>query len=77
MPTDNRGRLEGEPFTYRVTKDGSVRIAYRGATVTVLKGKPATRLTTLLATAEPGQVQLALAKATGNFKRGNERRDHG
>jgi hypothetical protein len=77
MPTDSRGRLAAEPFTYQVTKDGAIRIAHEGKVVATLVGKPAARLATLLATAEPDQVQLALAKATGNFKRGNERRsDH-
>ena len=74
MPTDSRGRLEAEPFTYQPTKDGDVRIACQGKVVTVLAGKPAARLMATLASAEPDQVQLALAKATGNFKRGNERR---
>ena len=77
MPTDSRGRLEAEPFTYQVTKDGNIRIAHEGKTVTILKGKPAARLMTAIASAEPDGVQLALAKATGNFKRGNERRERG
>lgn len=75
MPTDSRGRLEAEPFSYAVTKDGGVRIAHAGRVVTVLKGKPATKLVTALQAAETSQVQLILAKATGNFKRGNERPD--
>lgn len=73
MPTDSRGQLAAAPFTYRVTKDGDVRIAHEGKVVAVLAGKPAARLAAALATAEPAQVQLALAKATGNCKRGNER----
>lgn len=77
MPTDSRGRLDAEPFTYQLTKDGAVRIAHEGRVVTVLTGKPAARLMTIVSSAEPREVQLALAKATGNFKRGNERRDHG
>lgn len=75
MPTDNRGRLDAEPFTYQLTKGGVVRIAHEGKVVTVLTGKPAARLMTIVASAEPREVQLALAKATGNFKRGNERRE--
>lgn len=77
MPTDSRGRLDAEPFTYQLTKDGAVRIAYEGKVVTVVTGKPAARLMTAIASAEPHRIQLALAKATGNFKRGNERRDRG
>lgn len=75
MPTDSRGRLEAEPFSYQVTKDGGVWIAHEGRVVTVLKGKPAAKLVAALQAADGSRVQLILAKATGNFKRGNERSD--
>lgn len=71
---DARGRLESEPFEHRVTKDGSVRISYGGRVVTTVAGEQARRLVTALATADQRATQLLLAKATGNFKRGNERR---
>ena len=75
MPTDSRGQLAAEPFSYQITKDGGVRIAHEGRVVTVLKGKPAAKLVTIIQAAEANQVQLILAKATGNFKRGSERPD--
>jgi len=56
-----------------VTKDGQVRISYEGRLVSTLAGEQADRLGRRLERAEPAQVQLLLAKATGNFKRGNER----
>jgi hypothetical protein len=61
-------------FSYRVHKDGTVRIAYRGAVVTTLAGKDAARFLARLDGADATRAQLAMAKATGNFKRGNERR---
>lgn len=73
-PVDARGRLEAEPFEHRTTKDGRVRISYAGKVVATVAGEQATRLVEGLATADDRAAQLLLAKATGNFKRGNERR---
>jgi hypothetical protein len=39
----------------------------------VVTGARAAKLTSELPTMNPEEKQLALAKATGNFKRGNER----
>ena len=63
-----------EGFSYTVTKDGRVRIAFRGRHVVTVAGRRAERLEADLAGAGGEQAQLLLAKATGNFKRGNERR---
>jgi hypothetical protein len=41
--------------------------------VTTLAGKEAERFLAKIA-ADPGAAQMVMAKATGNFKRGNERR---
>jgi hypothetical protein len=60
-------------FTYGTTADGRVLISWRGRIVTTLAGAKAARF---LAQAEGvgGEAeQLLLARATGNFKRGNER----
>jgi len=71
---DARGRLEGEPFAYRVTKDARVRITFEGRQVTVVAGQRAARLAAALRDADdPVAVQLLLAKATGHFKHGTER----
>lgn len=59
-------------FDWRQTKEGLVRITYLGRVVTTLKGQAATRLLARVQNATVAEVQLALAKATGNFKRGNE-----
>jgi predicted RNA-binding protein YlqC (UPF0109 family) len=60
-------------FEYRTTKDGRVLIGYQGRTVTTLKGAQARTFVERVVDADEDKVQLALAKATGNFKRGNER----
>jgi hypothetical protein len=75
MPVDERGRLEGEPFTYRVTNDGRVLVSFEGRQVSVVAGQRAARLIAALraAAGDPAGVQLLLAKATGHFKHGTER----
>ena len=72
---DQRGTLSEEPFAYRATKDGAVFISWRGKTVTTLKGKSAERFLARIAGQDDHNVQLLMAKATGHFKHGNERRD--
>lgn len=67
------GPLDSEPFDFTETKHGLVQISYLGKVVTSLAGREAARF---LARADgldsPGRQRL-MAKATGNFKRGNER----
>jgi hypothetical protein len=66
--------LKGEPFSYLSRADGSIVIRYHAAPVTLLRGKAAARFTARMADAEPAAAQQLMARATGNFKRGNERR---
>ncbi|MDX8364733.1 hypothetical protein [Cytobacillus sp. IB215665] len=71
---DKRGRLDEEMFNYRVTKNNTVFINWHGKQVKTLKGKEAEKIITKLQQATSNhEVQLILAKVTGNFKRGNER----
>lgn len=72
--TDRRGRLaEQQPFAYQTSKDGAVFISWQGRRVMVLKGKSALRFLHTVQYADEQQAQLAMARITGNFKRGNER----
>jgi hypothetical protein len=61
------------PFQWRLTADGRVRISWHGREVTVLAGERAGAFLRRIASANAAEVQLALARVTGNFKRGNER----
>ncbi|MFE1245037.1 hypothetical protein ACFW35_12970 [Fictibacillus sp. NPDC058756] len=71
---DKRKRLEEEVFTYRVTKNNMVFIDYHGKQVTTLKGEEAEKIIKRIEqAATDNEVQLILAKVTGNFKRGNEK----
>ncbi len=72
-PDPGRARLNADPFSYRLTKDGRVRVDRGGRTVATVAGSKATRLAHRLAGAPPDAVQELLARATGNYRRGNER----
>jgi hypothetical protein len=60
-------------FSYRATKDEKVLISWQGRTVTTLSGAKAHRFLADAERADAEGEQLLMARATGNFKRGNER----
>jgi hypothetical protein len=62
------------PFSYRPRKDGSVAIFWRNRPARVLTGKLAERFLEAAPEASEQERQLLMARATGNFKRGNERK---
>ena len=62
-----------ETFDYKVQKNGVLRIFWEGRCVMVLGGRRGQKLISQLAHAEEDEVQHLLRRATGNFKRGNER----
>ncbi len=66
--------MGGETFTYKVAKADVVRIFWQGRCVLTLGGTRGRILAAQLAAAGPEEVQGVLQRATGNFKRGNERR---
>ncbi|QJW36377.1 hypothetical protein [Cellulosimicrobium protaetiae] len=69
-----------DPFDHQVTKDGRVRVSRGGRVVVTVAGTAADRLAEALERAvardDEGEVQLLLARATGNYRRGNEKRAH-
>ena len=69
---DQHNTFDKDVFSYRVSKDGKVFISWQGKVVMTLKDKPAELLAAKLTKLEPRAAQLAMAKLTGNFKRGNE-----
>jgi len=61
-------------FGATVTKDERVLVSWEGRTVVTVAGAPGRRLAERLASAPDEEArQLLLARASGNFKRGNER----
>ncbi|MGI8486296.1 MAG: hypothetical protein ACR2OU_18810 [Thermomicrobiales bacterium] len=72
---DARDRFAEDVFTYRTTKEGKILISWQGKLVTTLAGKPAQQLMFKLQASDRLEIQHLLARATGHFKHGNERRD--
>ncbi len=70
--TNKNNILFGKPFDYKVLKD-KIQIIWNGKPVMMLKGTAAQKLIKKIEAAEGIEVQLILAKITGNFKRGNEK----
>ncbi|WP_169252025.1 hypothetical protein [Brevibacterium sp. 'Marine'] len=64
--------LEGDPFDYQVTKSGVLLIRRGGRNVMELGGKKAAALIPKLGRDDESDQQL-LARATGNYRHGNER----
>lgn len=62
-----------ERFDYQITKGDVVRIFREGRCVMTLGGARGARLAAELEGADDEQIQHLLQRATGNFKRGNER----
>lgn len=66
--------FDAEPFEWRVTADAKVLVSRGGKQVVVVAGSRAAKLAAQLEVADEEQAQLLLARATGNYKRGNEKR---
>jgi len=66
--------VDEDAFGYHERKDVTVVISYYGRAVTTLRGKEATKFTRRVEALEGREEQLLMARATGNFKRGNERK---
>ncbi len=72
---DRRGvLLKEQPFSFRQRSDGSVAIFWKRTPATVLTGKLAENFLAVSSDCTGQELQLLMAKASGNFKRGNERR---
>ena len=69
--------LKEKPFSYRERKDGTVALYWKRVPATTLGGKLAENFLAAAAEAGEDELQLLMAKATGNFKRGNERPGQG
>jgi hypothetical protein len=66
--------FDAEPFDWRTTADSKVLVSRGGKQVVVVAGARGTKLAAQLETADDEEAQQLLARATGNYKRGNEKR---
>ena len=69
-----RKSVEDGAFDHRERKDGTVVISHYGRPVATLRGREAAKFAGRIEGLEAREAQLLMARATGNFKRGNERR---
>ena len=70
---DRRNRLNEEIFSFREAKDGRVLLYWHKKHVKTLVGTEAQKFLKRIEGLEGKEAQLLMAKATGNFKHGNER----
>ena len=71
---DKHNKLKEEPFSYQTTKKGAVLIFYKGKQIKIVKDSLAVQLLENIHAVENSrELQLLLAKITGNFKHGNEK----
>lgn len=64
---------QNKPFSYKIQKNEKIVVFYQGRQVAIYKGQKASQLKGKLEGLSEDETQLALAKITGNFKRGNEK----
>ena len=57
---DKRNRLGEEPFTYQITKNGTVTINYKGTQIKVVKDKEAERLIARIKAVENNILEVQL-----------------
>lgn len=60
-------------FSYRRRKNGDVEILHHGRVASTLRGHDATDFLSDVEGADADDAQQAMARITGNYKRGNER----
>jgi len=70
---DKKNILEGETFDYKQAKDGKIMLYHNGRHIETLTGGQAEKFAKKMANADHRAGQLLMARATKNFKRGNEK----
>lgn len=70
---DKRDRLTESPFSYKISKSNKMFIQYNGKQVKILNEKQTSSFLAKNGNKSEFEIQLALAKITGNFKHGNEK----
>ena len=70
LAVDDEQMPSPEGFTYTSSADGSVTIRHRGRNAATLRGA---RAAVFLTEVETSDDQIAMARWTGNYRRGNER----
>lgn len=61
-------------FTFRVRKNGDIEILHRGRIASTLRGNDADDFMQQVQDEQDAEAQQLMARITGNYKRGNERK---
>ena len=72
--TDKRNKLVEKPFSYKITKSTNMMIYWNNQHIKTLNNADSKRIISKINDKSDHQIQLILAKITGNFKRGNEKK---
>ncbi len=70
---DQRDRLKENPFSYKITKANKTFIYFDNKSIKILNEKETKKFISNISNKNEFEIQLILAKLTGNFKHGNER----
>jgi hypothetical protein len=65
--------LAADPFDWQVTTSGTVLVLRGGRQIVTVGGRSGTKLAAQLERVDEPAAQQLLARATGNYKHGNER----
>jgi len=68
-----RDQLIEHPFSYKITNSETIIIHRNNKQIAIIKGKESLKIQSKILHKSEQQIQLILAKITGNYKRGNER----
>jgi hypothetical protein len=71
VPRCDVGTVSG--FSFRERKSGEVHVLHHGARAATLRGERAQRFLVDVERTDAAGAQHLMARATGNYKRGNER----
>jgi hypothetical protein len=66
--------LQDLGFTFRVRKRGDIEVLHQGRLAATLRGDDASSFSAEVAELSAQDAQQLMARLTGNYKRGNERR---
>jgi hypothetical protein len=73
MTDPSENKLEHEPFSFQVLKNESVQIFYKGKIAATLNRREGRKFVDKVESQSLQERQLLMARATGQFKFGNER----
>lgn len=71
---DKRDRLKDNPFSFRATQSGKVFISWQNRQIKVLSENESSKFLARINGKSEFEQQLELAKVTGHFKHGNEKK---